>query len=171
MESVLLRTASRRNFMKEGFDDAVAKYAEFLKQCGCPQRIIWVAPKDVLFTGSSLIYIKLSVPESNAAAARKEYEAGIASTLGVEFRTLCGLHGATCCFVWFPRDREEAQRMMLPADGGLKMSAKSDLANITSRGVRNWLVWELLKRRHGKKGVLYGYPFGESRGLAVKVGS
>jgi hypothetical protein len=155
--------------MKEGFDDAVAKYVDFLKQCGCPPRIIWVAPKDVLFTGSSLIYIRLSVPESNVAAARKEYEAGITSTLGVEFRSLCELNGATCCFVWFPRDREEAQRMMMPADGSLKMSAQSDHSHIRSKGIRNGLVWELLKRQHGKKGALYGYPFGDSSGLVVKV--
>jgi hypothetical protein len=154
MELVLPRTASRRNFMKEGFDAAVAKYAEFLKQGGCPQRIIWVGLRDVLFTGSSRIYIRMPVPELNAAAARKENEAGITSTLGVEFRTLSERNGATWCFVWFPRDREEARRMMMPADGSLKMSAQTDRSNVRSKGIGNWFVWERLKRLPREKGFL-----------------
>jgi hypothetical protein len=157
--------------MNQEFDDAVAKYVKFLRNCGCPQKVMWVAPKDVLFTGSSRIYIRMSDPEENEAAARKQYEAGIASTLGVEFHSLCELNGATCCYVWFPRDREEARRMMMPADGGLKMSALSDHSYLKSKGIQNWVVWGLLKRRHGKKGAFYGYPFGDSTGLVVKVGS
>lgn len=157
--------------MTEGFDDAVAKYLDFLKQCGWPQKITWVTPSDMLFTRSSRIYIRISAPESSIAAAQKEYAAGIASSLGVEFCTLCDLNSSSCCYVWFPRDREEAQRTMMPADGSLKMSALNDHSNIRSRGIRNWFVWELLKRRYEKNGALYGYPFGDASGLVVRVSS
>ncbi len=145
--------------MKQGFDDAVGNYVEFLGNCGCPQNLMWVTPKDVLFTGGSRIYIRTSDAEGNAAAARKEYEAGIASTLGVEFHTLCVLNDATCCYVWYPRDQNEAQRMMMPSDGSLKMSSLSNHSKIRSKGVRNWLVWKALKWMNRDKAGLGNIAF------------
>jgi hypothetical protein len=145
--------------MNQGFDDAVAQYVKFLENCGYPQKLMWVTRKDVLFTGSSRIYIRTSDPDGNAAAVRKEYEAGIASTLGVEFRTLCVLNDATCCYVWCPRDQNEAQRMMMPADGSLKMSSLSNHSKIKSKGVRNWLVWKGLKWMNRDKAGLGDLAF------------
>lgn len=153
---------------QRNFDDAVSDYTEFLKKCGCPPRIIWVTAKDVLFTRSPHIYVKL-LKQSRAAEARREYEAGIASKLGAEFCMLCELNDASCCFAWFPRNRDEGQRMMMPEDGGLKMSALSAGSIRRAKGIRNKLVWEILRMRHGNNGNLYGYPFGDASGFVARV--
>src|SRR5689334_5192949 len=154
--------------MEQTFDNAVAEYAEFMKKCGWPPRIIWVTPKDVLFTGSLRVYIRL-VKHGRDDEARQTYEAGRASRLGVEFCTLCELNGAACCFVWFPRNREEATRMMMTADGSLKMSALNDSSRGKGKSVRNRFVWKFLARRYGKNGDLYGYPFGKATGFVARV--
>lgn len=156
--------------MYQDFDAAVSDYTEFLKKCGCPSRIIWVTPEDVLFTRSGRIYIRHAA-EGRAAQARKQYEAGLESGLGVEFLMLCELNDSARCFVWFPRDRGEAERMMMPADGSLKMSALNNSSKRKGKGIRSRLAWEVLRRRYEKNGELYGYPFGNSRGFVARVSS
>ena len=154
--------------MPPDFHDAFSAYAEFLEKCGCPPRIIWVTPKDVLFTRSPRVYVRLAA-HGRLAEARKEYESVLVTKLGVEFRMLCELNGASVCFVWSPRDQKEATQMMMPQDGGLKMSALSAGSIRRAERIRNGLVWEFLRRRHGKNGNLYGYPFGEASGFVGRV--
>ena len=113
------------------------------------------------------MYLRVSPPERSVAAARREYEAGIAGKLGVEFSTLCELNDAECSYVWFPRDQDEAERMMMPADGSLKMSALTG-PHTRGKGIYNSLVWRWLEVWFGKNSALCGYPFGDSPGLGGK---
>jgi len=140
--------------MLETFEAAENRYRRFLSENGYAPKIIWVRSQNVVFPGRRYVYVKFPIPTENLAQARETYESGMAQKRGVLFSSLCELEEATCCFVWFPKDRDEAARYLMPADGSLKMSALIDLARVPGRVIRNSLAWRIVRLRHGKRTLM-----------------
>ena len=134
--------------MPESFDDAVASFREFLRKAGLPEQIIWISPIDAALIPGSALYIKPQPPDIGVAHAREKYDLGIAAGRGVLFAALCKLRNATCCFVWFPNDADEAQRSLMPKSGGLKMRAAAAEFRLRVKSVRNSIFWKVLQARH-----------------------
>jgi hypothetical protein len=145
--------------MLETFEAAENRYRRFLVENGYPPQIIWVRSQNVVFPGKRFVYVKFPIPAENLARARETYESGITQQRGVLFSSLCELEEATCCFVWFPKDRDEAARYLMPADGSLKMSALIDLARVPGRVIRTSLAWKILQLRHGKRTIMRDLQF------------
>jgi hypothetical protein len=91
------------------FESAQERFREFLLRTGYPKELTWVTPGDVLLGGRKLIYVKLPVPSSNLARARDLFELGMLRQLGVLFKAMGEIDGATCCYVWAPADESESR--------------------------------------------------------------
>lgn len=139
------------------FDKAQERFREFVVKCGYPRELIWIAPSDVLLTGRKLIYVKLPVPESNLLRARELFKLGMPRQLGVLFKAVCEIDGATCCYVWAPAEESESRYALMPRD--LKMSARVEESKIPARSVRSQLQWHFLKILHRKKQAMKGDLF------------
>jgi hypothetical protein len=114
----------RLNEENTNFEDAVAKFQEFLKTNQYSGEITWVQPGDVLLTGKRQLYIRVSSQEARQKMARTTYEDGMPRRRGVLFRTICDLGSTTCSHVRAPASDEEAQRLLMPA--GLKLSVQTE---------------------------------------------
>ncbi len=137
--------------MSENFDEAVARFREFLGKVGLPEQIIWLSPADAVLTRRRVLYIKSLPPEIGLALAREKYDIGMAAKLGVLFAALCKLENATCCFVWFPSDADEARRSLMLSSGGLKMRAPTEKLRLRIKRVRNPIRWKILQIWHREK--------------------
>lgn len=77
--------------------------------------------------------------------ANARYDEGMRRGLGVLFRAICATKNEACCYVWIPKDREEAIGHLMPASGELKMSVVVGDSRIFAVPVRNQFYWKLLK--------------------------
>jgi hypothetical protein len=59
--------------------------------------------------------------------AKRDYEFARHAGLGVSLEGLVAVRGSTFAVVRYPRDAEEAERLMYPSDGGLKLSVIATL--------------------------------------------
>ena len=145
--------------MHETFEAAMVKFRDFLLANNCSPEILWVSSKEVNFHPEHFVYVKFPVSAASLDLARESYELGMSQKRGVLFSTLCELTDATCCFVWFPKDREEAERYLMPADGSLKMSVRTESPRIRGKIVENSLRWKLLQMAYGKRAALFDPRF------------
>jgi len=143
----MVRRVNERN---ADFDDAVAKFHEFLKTNHYSGEIVWVQPADVLLTGKRLVYVRMASQKARVEMARKTYEEGMARCRGVLFRTICDLGSTTCSHVLAPGSDDEAERLLMPI--GLKLSVQTD--RIRGVSVKSGIWWFYLKVRYRQKQVL-----------------
>jgi hypothetical protein len=143
----------------ETFEAAVERFRNFIIANNCPPEIIWIRSVDTVFPPERVVYVKFTVASTNVDLARETYEKGMVQKRGVLFSTLCELESATCCFVWFPKDADEAERNLMPADGSLKMSVRTDAPRVQGKAVRNPLRWKLLQKAYGKRASLFDSRF------------
>jgi hypothetical protein len=68
-------------------DDAVSRFEAFLRHCGVPSDIRWVAFPDVAWV-SARLYVRPLPQDAAAAAARAKYERAIPRRLGVRLAAL-----------------------------------------------------------------------------------
>ncbi|HEY2120517.1 MAG TPA: hypothetical protein VGH37_15105 [Candidatus Acidoferrum sp.] len=137
--------------MQDTFSEAVAQFQAFLADNKYSRQIIWLSPENVLISGKRFLYVKPPSSSEDAELARQSIEAGMKQKLGVVFSTLCEVEGATCCAIWFPEDADEAKRMLMPADGSLKMNVQDEGSRIPGILVRNSLYWHFLCYIHKLK--------------------
>jgi hypothetical protein len=137
------------------FEDAVAKFQEFLKANQYSDEIVWVEPDDVLLTGKRLVYVCVAGQKVREKTARRTYEEGMPRRRGVLFRTICDLGSITCTHVWAPRSDDEAEELLMPA--GLKLSVQTD--KIRGVSVKSAIWWANLRIRYGRKQVLREWLF------------
>jgi hypothetical protein len=127
--------------MNPTFDEAVEEFEKFLAMNGYSPRIVWVTPADVVLTGKHTVYVKLPLPDENVESARKIYLDGMKRGFGEKFGTLCELKSDTCCYVWVPTNKTDAQYAMMPS--GLKMNAGG--SKRPAKGVYSRLKWNYLR--------------------------
>jgi len=136
---------------KLDFETAKARFLELLRECGYPQTIVWLTPKDVLQSGKRFVYVRVPVPNDNERKVRQIFDEGIMQGRGALISTICEMADSTCCYVWSPKGSEEGHYGLWPKDGGVKMTARMKSARISGRAVRNPLLWALLRLRYGAK--------------------
>jgi hypothetical protein len=91
------------------FEEVTRRFQNFLRENGWPTEIVWVKTDENLERLAS-------------AEAKREFEFARQRGLGV---CLCALRvtgGSSLAVVEYPRDSDEAERLMYPSDGGLKLS-------------------------------------------------
>jgi hypothetical protein len=135
------------------FDDSIQEFRQFLDKFHYPRKVIWIAPQDVLLTGSQLIYIKVPVASNNAERARQLFNLNLKRQQGVHFEAICAIEDTTYAYAWLSRDDAEAEQNLI--GNGLKMSVPAGAYKGKGETVRNLLHWSYLrlklwKRQHGK---------------------
>ena len=124
------------------FDDAVSSFEAFLRECGVPSDIRWVAFPDVAFVGARL-YVRSQPQEVAFAAASTKYERAISRQLGVRLSALGRAGMLTFCYVYRPSSRIEAEYHNMP--DGLKLSVRNDLPEATV--IANDGAWERIREQ------------------------
>jgi hypothetical protein len=140
-------SSTREAALKEDFDHAVQRFRGFLTDQGFSSNVVWIEPSDVILTGGKRIFLYHSGGESASVAARKVFEQGVDSGNGVVLKGLFTKRDATYSFVWFPYDRSEAERAMVPP--GVKLEVSVSLPqNFKVILIRSRERWEELSKRH-----------------------
>ena len=130
---------------KWDFDIAVCKFQEFLeKHCDYSSKLVWVTPQDVLVTGKKYVHVKVPAPGGNAGIARRTYERGIATGLGVLLTTVCEIGDSTCCHVWYPKNKEDVPQGIWPRNGKVKLTAKIESSRVIGKPVKSRIRWAIL---------------------------
>lgn len=106
-----------------GFDEAAQKFREFLVSLGWPGQIIWIRDGDIIRRARDPLTICRSEQGDGEENAQRKYEIGLRKGLGVLLEAICTLGDATCAIVSYPVDQREAELLMYPSHGGLKLSA------------------------------------------------
>ena len=91
------------------FEEAIYRFRKFLSRNGWPTVIVWVRTYEHL------------EPHPFVDVMR-EFEVGRHQGLGVCLTGLRRTGGSTVALVEYPLDSDEAERLMYPSDGGLKLS-------------------------------------------------
>ena len=91
------------------FEEATKRFQSFLAQNGWPTEILWVSNTD-------------QAEQLPASEAEHEYDFARHQGLGVCLDAIRVVRGSTIAWVTYPDDPDEAERLMYPADGGLKLS-------------------------------------------------
>jgi hypothetical protein len=138
------------NEQNANFEDAVAKFQEFLRANQYSDEIVWVEPNDVLLTGQRLLYVRVPGQKVREKMARRTYEEGMLRRRGVLFHTICDLGSTTCSHVWVPGSDDEPQRSLMPL--GLKLSVQTD--KIKGVSVKSGIWWAYLRVRFRPKQIL-----------------
>lgn len=133
------------------FGATVARFQEFLGQNEYSKKILWLMPEDVLLSGKRFIYVRVPIPAANEMKARSMYDEGVAHGRGLLLSTVCEMDGSTCCYVWYPRRKEEEPQGAWPYDGSVKLSARIDPSKVPGKPVKSRLLWAFLKLRNRRK--------------------
>jgi hypothetical protein len=143
---------------RESFEAATARFAEFVKAHGCPERIIWVWPENVLATGKRVVYVREPVPGGNAVRAQEMYETVMGLECGLRMADVCVGRDATYCCMWGRPEDHEKEPQLWPSRG-LMMSVKKESSRAEGRIVRSGLQWRFLswwyRDRQGMKELMF----------------
>jgi hypothetical protein len=104
------------------FDEAVRRFQLFLEAQGWPTKIIWSRQGDISRRSTESIAVHRRDIDGQSEA-RTTYEQGRRAGLGVSLEAVCTLGDAAVVTVAHPADEREAELLMYPSDGGLKMCA------------------------------------------------
>lgn len=122
------------------FHDAVASLRSYLKANGRPEAVVWIEPNDVLVVKNRL-RVRLRSPHLMWNRAQCAYELGVERKLGLLLQQVCQIPGLSCCYVYLPKNREDAERRL---DGaGLRLLFPEQVRR--ARAVSNRVYWALLK--------------------------
>ena len=103
------------------FRDAVAQFQAFLSDQGWPTAIAWVSTWTIARSADRTPVIE-SINTSHETDAASEYDAARDRGLGVCFDAICTIGDTTYATVLWPADARDAELLLYPSDGGLKLS-------------------------------------------------
>jgi hypothetical protein len=126
------------------FARAVEQLQEFLGNQGVLRPPVWVFREDVVSV-KWRIWVRTPLPSQNTARAEALYEQARTRGLGVVLEVLCLLDLEPYCFVWWPRDAEEASYRMV---AGLKL--KIPIPLLAAESVSNAFEWWYRKWRESR---------------------
>jgi len=104
------------------FGEAVLRFQDFLRGQQWPEQIRWFRVDDFGRVPGNPIVILRTPDGDGRGDAMTAYEHGRRANLGVSLEAVCTLDGATCAIVGCPADEREAEVLMYPSDGSLKLS-------------------------------------------------
>src|ERR1051326_3088633 len=125
------------------FEDALAGFQRFLKATGYPETIVWVRPADVLLTAPGILYIRQPAASESIRLVQRAFEDGTRYPRGVLLSCLCDFNTASCCYIWVPRDDQEAMEHLM--SGGVKYSVPAESSRRRGVAVTSRLRWFWLK--------------------------
>lgn len=114
------------------FGEATSQFRKFLLETGWPQKILWVRGDVIRSPGQPVVVVN----QCEISEAEREFEVGRHKGRGVLLDALCTFQGGTCATVSYPSDSDEAERLMYPSNGGLKMSVAVPRAEGRCHGLR-----------------------------------
>jgi hypothetical protein len=114
------------------FDDAVRQFRAFLQGQGWPTKIVWARAGDISRQSSGSVAVHRHDGDA-AVEARGTYEKGCQVGLGVALEAVGTLGDAAVATVSYPSDERDAELLMYPSNGGLKMSAAIPRVEVTVR--------------------------------------
>jgi hypothetical protein len=114
------------------FDDALGKFRVFLRSQAWPTEIVWSRPGDIIRRSPASVAIHRRDGDGDSHA-RDTFDEGCRAGRGVSLEAVCTLGDATVAIVAFPSDDREAELLMYPSDGGVKMSAAIPRVEGTAR--------------------------------------
>lgn len=141
-----MSSSANEHTPKEDFDQAVLRFKDFLAHRGFSPNVVWIQPSDVVLTSDRRIFVCHTEQESAAIAARNTFEQGHDEGIGVVLKGLFPKKDATYSFVWFPRDRSEAEDEMVSPGVKLQVNISETFKPVI---IRNRERWQALSRRHG----------------------
>ena len=130
----------------EEFEQAVQRFRIFLERQGFSPNVIWIEPSDVALTGDKRIFVYPAEQENAEIAARNIFKQGVGEGNGVVIKGLFPKKDATYSFVWFPRDRAEAEYEMVPRGVKLQVNISESFKAII---IRSRERWQSLSKSHG----------------------
>jgi hypothetical protein len=130
------------------FDEAIKQFQEFIARQQIVTDLLWVFRED-LSSYKQRILIKQPLPEANLTMVKSLYECGRQQGLGVRLDMLCLLDAKPCCYVWVPKDIDEAGRHLLLLSKFI-MSIPEKL--LSARSIGNPLSWAWYKWYDRKRG-------------------
>jgi hypothetical protein len=138
-------------------EESIQEFRQFLDKFDYPQKVVWITPRDVLFTDSLFIYIKVPVPTNNEKQVRQLFDLSQATRRGILFGTICAIEDTTYAYAWVPGDAGEEERRMM--NSGLKMSVPAGDFKRHGEIVRSLLRWSYLqlklRNRQNQKNFLF----------------
>jgi hypothetical protein len=139
------KTALKRlDEIDDSFDKVAEDFREFLRSQGYPHAILWIRPKDVIVSEKTL-HVRLS-NLSNQVQVKRAFDSAMGRGLGVLLAALCVTTGATCCYLWTPRDEDEAMRHLMPRKPKFSVPAASRNGIVVTNPVKwFWLKWKYRK--------------------------
>jgi hypothetical protein len=139
-------SSANEHIPREEFDQAVLRFKDFLANRGFSPNVVWIEPSDVVLNGDRRLFVYHTEQESAAIAARNTFEQGLAGGIGVVLKGLFPKNNATYSFVWFPRDRVEAEHEMVSPGVKLQVSISETFKSVA---IRSRERWQALSERHG----------------------
>jgi len=127
----------------ESFGECRKRLSQLIRDHGLPSCQIWVDWGDVIVNKGELFVLGLR-NEDHSAAAEARFLVAANKNAGVAVEVVCTVHDATCCFVYLPSDRNEAERLMIP-QRGVKLSVPTVAPE--AKLIANQITWWLLKLR------------------------
>ena len=125
----------------ESFAEWTKRLSDFLRGSGLPARVAWVDWGDVLISQGRL-YVRGFAKSSRPSTAETRFQRATDRGVGISLEAVCKVGDASCCFVYLPRDQDEAQRLMIPQTG-VKLSVPTLAAE--ARTIKNPIAWWYLK--------------------------
>ena len=119
------------------FEEAVKESQWFIANQRLSTDLLWVFRED-LSSFKRRILIKEPLPKDNREMAAALYKWGCQEKNGIRLEILCLLGAKLCCYVWVPRDMDEAERHLHLLSEFL-MSIPERRLN--AHGIRKPLVW------------------------------
>src|ERR687883_1752047 len=89
------------------FSDAIRQLKGFLAGQDISTDLLWVFREDIV-SYKLRLYVREPLPSGNEMLVESLYERGLRRDLGIRLNVLCLLGSKPCCYIWLPKDREDA---------------------------------------------------------------
>jgi hypothetical protein len=124
------------------FSNAIQQLKDFLLAGqNISTDLLWVFREDVV-SYKLRLYVREPLPGGNERLVESLYERGLRRDLGIRLNVLCLLGSRPCCYIWLPKDREDAGYALLLMSRFI-IGSPSDM--LRARSVKNRLAWRAYK--------------------------
>jgi hypothetical protein len=125
-------------------NEAGQRFSRFLRENGYPEQVLWVEHGDIVWHRRQL-WVRMRPIQTAQERACQRFADGIRNGLGVSLYAFSELAGTAIAAVILPKDKDAAQRNLMPRDG-LKLSVATK--KLSARRVKNRLTWLILSACH-----------------------
>jgi hypothetical protein len=102
----------------------------------------------MFFCDQAIIYIRTPAASESIRLVQHAFQDGMRYPRGVLLSCLCDLDTESCCYIWVPRDDQEAIEHLMA--GGVKYSVPAESSRRRGVAVTSGLKWFWLKIKYRK---------------------